>query len=143
MTLCLDINENFETNEENVEQITSIFNRLHKVLIPTKKIQYKNNIDDGIGCKGSFQERLDNLEKENISSPLFKCIENLAIGDKSVPENQQRNFQRSIFLAIQNILHSVDTRGAKFRHIMTDAQAILGEEDRFDIEGVAEYLFYI
>lgn len=133
MTLCLDTNEDFETNEENVQKITSIFNRLHKVLIPTRKIEYKNDVDDGIGCKGSFQERLDNLVTENKSSPLFKCIENLAIGDKSVPKNQQCNFQRSIFLATQNIQHSKDTRGVKFRHIMTDAQAILGEEDRFDI----------
>lgn len=49
-----------------------------------------------------------------------------------IHENQKLNFQRRIFVAMVNI-RLLDTRGVKFRHIMTDALAILGEEDRFQI----------
>ena len=127
----------FENPIDVEEKLKIIFRKLKQTLVPPPSPQHSDGLvsHDRESFQGrNFYQKLDWLVENDSSSLLLECLSSLALGNDCVfsflNKDRKNKFLTQMFVAAENIRHALDTRGSKFRQLMTDTFSILAQTER-------------
>ena len=116
-----------------------IFRKMKQILVPKSNFDSSSNnsiIPHSSHQRDTFQgktffDKMDRIVHDASSSLLLKCLSSLALGNDCVlsflDQDRKKKFLTQMFVAAENIRCAIDTKGSRFRQLMTDAFSIMGK----------------